>query len=74
MMGEKPQAPIIGTDGNIFNLMGIASRALRENGMEDQAKEMNHRISTEAQDYDHALSIIMEYVESVSIEEEYEVE
>lgn len=36
-MAEKPNCALIGEDGNIFNLMGIAARPLRENGMEDKA-------------------------------------
>lgn len=35
---EKPDCPLIGEDGNIYNLMGIASRTLRENGMADKAR------------------------------------
>ena len=37
---EKPDCPLIGQDGNIFNLVGIASRTLKAHGMTDQAKEM----------------------------------
>ena len=29
---EKPSCPLIGQDGNIFNLVGIAARTLREAG------------------------------------------
>ena len=36
---EKPPCPLIGQDGNIFNLVGIAARTLREAGLRDQAKE-----------------------------------
>lgn len=46
---EKPDCPLIGEDGNIYNLMGIASRTLRENGMADKAKEMTTRITQGAQ-------------------------
>ena len=28
---KKPDCPLIGADGNIFNLIGIASRTLRRN-------------------------------------------
>ena len=59
---QKPDCPLIGQDGNIFNLMGIASRTLREHGMEEQAKEMNRRIRTSGCDYYGALNIIGEYV------------
>ena len=76
MRAERSKSPIIGADGNIFNLMSIASRTLKQHGLEDEAKEMNIRISTEAKDYDHALNIISEYVEPVSeneLEDEYEL-
>ena len=33
----KPDCPLIGADGNIFNLLGIASRTLREHGLKEQA-------------------------------------
>lgn len=58
---QKPDCPLIGEDGNIFNLMGIASRTLKENGMAEQAREMRQRI-TQCQSYDSALSIIADYV------------
>lgn len=61
---EKPTCKLIGEDGNIFNLIGIASRALKENYLSEQAEEMRKRIMCgEAQSYDEALRIIMEYVE-----------
>ena len=34
---KKPMSPIIGSNGNIFNLLGIASRTLKENGMAEEA-------------------------------------
>lgn len=58
---QKPDCPLIGQDGNIFNLMGIASRTLKENGMEEQAREMRQRI-TQCQSYDSALCIIADFV------------
>ena len=61
---EKPKCKLIGENGNIFNLIGIASRTLKENGLPDQAEEMSKRIMCgEANSYDEALCIIMEYVE-----------
>lgn len=59
---QKPDCPLIGEDGNIFNLMGIASRVLRRHGMGEQAKEMSNRIITSGCDYNGALNIIGEYV------------
>lgn len=37
-MSKKPKCPLIGQDGNIFNLIGIASKTLKRNGMYDEAK------------------------------------
>ncbi len=37
---EKPDCALIGQDGNIFNLVGIAARTLREHDLKDQAKEI----------------------------------
>lgn len=61
---KKPKAKIIGADGNVFNLMGICSRALKENGYEEESKEMINRI-TSSKSYDEALSIMCEYIDPV---------
>lgn len=60
---EKPTAMLVGANGNIFNLIGIASKALKKAGQREQANEMQKRISSDAKNYDEALQIIMEYVE-----------
>jgi len=65
---EKPDCPLIGADGNVFNLMGIASRTLKRSGMSDQAKEMCDRI-TSSGSYDDALNIIGEYVNITSVDD-----
>ena len=60
---KKPKMQLIGQDGNIFNLVGIAARTLREAGLRDQAKELTHRIfSGECHSYGEALCLIGEYV------------
>lgn len=58
----KPKCKLIGEDGNIFNLMSIASKTLKETGMEEEAKEMIERIIN-SRSYIEALAIISEYVE-----------
>lgn len=58
---KKPDCKLIGEDGNIFNLMGIASKILRQNGMAEEAVEMRDRIRALGS-YDEALCIIGEYV------------
>ena len=58
---EKPMCPIIGANGNIFNILGIASRTLKENDMADEAQEMYSRV-TFSGSYEEALGIITEYI------------
>ena len=64
----KPDCPLIGQDGDIFNLMGIASNTLKKNGMREEAKEMQERI-TSSESYNEALCIIGEYVNITSEED-----
>ena len=71
---KKPDCPLIGQDGNVFNLIGIASQTLRRAGMPEQAKEMSSRIQTETHSYDEALCIIMEYVNVTSVDDDPEEE
>lgn len=59
---KRPMCPIIGADGNIFNLLGIASKTLKDNGMAEEAKEMYSRV-TSSDNYNKALCIIAEYVD-----------
>ena len=63
-MDNKPKCKLIGENGNIYNLVGLAQHTLKENGSEEQGKEMIKRIA-ESQSYDQALVIIGEYVEIV---------
>ena len=69
---EKPDCELIGQNGNIFNLIGIASKTLKENGMEEQAEEMVKRITQGANSYSEALCIIGEYVNITGPDEELE--
>ena len=65
---KKPDCPLVGQDGNVFNLMGIASRTLRRNGLAEQAKEMCEKI-TSCGGYDEALNIMGDYVNITSAED-----
>jgi hypothetical protein len=64
---QKPDCPLIGRDGNIFNLMGIASRTLKDSGMKSEAAEMRDRITSNGS-YDNALAVIGEYVNITAVE------
>lgn len=68
---QKPDCPLIGQDGNIFHLLGIASRTLRENGLDEQACQMQLRVC-QSHSYEAALSIIGDYVNITSVNEEQE--
>ncbi len=65
---QKPDCPLIGQDGNTFNLVGIASRTLREHGQREQAMELTRRVFS-CDSYGKALSIIGEYVNITSVDE-----
>lgn len=71
---KKPKCALIGQNGNIFNLMGIASRVLEKNNMESEATEMCNKITTEAKSYDDALIILQDYVEIISVQEQEDEE
>lgn len=58
---DKPDCALLGEDGNIFNLLGIASRTLKRCGLADQAKEMSSRVMSSGS-CTEALGIIGEYV------------
>ena len=57
----KPSCKLIGTDGNVFALMGKASQA-KKAGYPEKAKEMLTKIMS-GHSYDESLQAIMEYVE-----------
>lgn len=61
---SKPVAKLIGENGNIFNLLGIAKKTLKANDMKDKAEVMVIRVLSSGS-YEEALSIIGEYVEIV---------
>ena len=60
---KKPKMQLIGQDGNIFAVMGRASRLLTDYGQADKAKEMRDRVMS-CDSYQKALGIVSEYVET----------
>ena len=59
---KKPIAKVIGEDGNVFNLIGICSRALKRAGQNDKATELFKKV-TSCGSYDEALCIMSDYCE-----------
>ena len=60
---KKPKMQLIGQDGNIFAIMGRASRLLKSSGQGEKAKEMRDRVMS-CDSYRKALNIVSEYVET----------
>ena len=58
---NKPDCDLIGQDGNVFNLVGIASPTLKQHGLSEQAKEMTEKVFA-CGSYSEALNIIGDYV------------
>ena len=56
----KPKCKLIGKNGNIFNLMALAAKTLKEAGLDET--EMLKRVMS-SNSYMEALGIISEYVE-----------
>ena len=65
----KPDCPLIGQDGNTFNLMGIAAKTLNDNNMTEEAMEMTARVMSSGS-YGEALNIIGEYVNITSVDDD----
>ena len=60
---KRPKMKLVGEDGNIFAILGRASRLLKRNGQAEQTEEMSNRVYHSG-DYYKALNIISEYVET----------
>ena len=64
----KPDCPLIGEDGNIFHLVGIAAKTLRRNGMSVEASEMTEKVFKSGS-YKEAPDIIGDYINITSVDE-----
>ena len=59
---SKPVCNLIGQDGNVFNIIGLVSKALKRAGQADKAAEFSSR-AFNAGSYDEVLSLCHEYVD-----------
>ena len=60
---HRPKMQLLGYDGNIFAIVGRASRLLKSSGQGEKAKEMRDRVMS-CDSYQKALGIVSEYVET----------
>ena len=58
----KPVARLVGGDGNVFYVIGVVRRALKNAGQADRAREFVAR-AYHAQGYDEVLAMVHEYVD-----------
>ena len=58
----KPVAPLLGAEGNVYNLLCITRRTLQNAGQQEQAEEMWQRALDSRNNF-KAISIMGEYVE-----------
>lgn len=61
---SKPICKLIGTDGNVFSVIGKVSSCLKKAKLSDQAKEFTEK-AFDAGSYDEVLRLCMEYVDVV---------
>jgi len=61
-MPDKPRCKLIGKNGNVFNIIGLVRKALREAEQPEKAKEFSERAFA-AESYDVVLGMADEYVE-----------
>jgi hypothetical protein len=60
--GARPKCKLIGTDGNVFCIIGRVSAALKGAGQGDRAKEFMNK-ATGCGSYDEVLAMLSDYVE-----------
>ena len=59
---DKPKCKLVGTDGNVFAIIGNVSKTLKRAGMADKAKEFTKKAFASGS-YDEVLQLCTEYVE-----------
>jgi hypothetical protein len=59
---DKPVCEIIGTDGNVFAIIGTVSRTLKRAGFTEEAQEWSEK-AMKCGSYDEVLRLMFDYVE-----------
>ena len=68
---QYPRIPLIGADGNVFSLIGVASKAWRpvDRGVSERIMSV---VNEHAEDYGQVLSLLVSISSSVESEDEDE--
>jgi hypothetical protein len=61
-LAPKPVCRLVGTDGNVFSIIGRVQRALKDAGQPERASEFVQR-AFQARSYDEVLGLCADYVE-----------
>jgi hypothetical protein len=59
---KKPVCKLVGTDGNVFSVIGNVARALRKAGLGERATEFTQK-AIQQPSYDAVLQLCFEYVD-----------
>ena len=59
---DKPECKLIGTDGNVFAIIGKVSKTLKRAGQQEQATEFTDK-AMKCGSYDEVLQLLHDYVE-----------
>lgn len=57
---SKPVVKLIGQDGNVFMIIGLTNRALKQAGLEAEAKEFVYKAYS-ASSYSEVLQLVTQY-------------
>lgn len=63
-LADKPECQLVGTDGNVFAVIGNVRRALLRAGLPDYAAEWVQR-ATSSGSYDEVLALLHHYVDAL---------
>jgi len=58
----KPQLRMVGTDGNVFAIIGRVGQCLKQHGRQQQANEWCDR-ATHCSSYDEVLALMYEFID-----------
>ncbi len=59
---SKPRCRLVGTDGNVFSIIGTVKRALERAGQRERASEFVAK-AMQAKSYDQVLALCFDYVD-----------
>lgn len=59
---DKPIVKLIGTDGNVFSIIGKVAKGLKDKGLDTEARDFR-TLAMEQSSYGDVLSLASEYVE-----------